>query len=196
MKKILLLISVLLLNACASVAPHENVDILKKEHKIEKYKSFYVLYPENGDEYTYIKQEHTKNEQSAEQVVNIFKTKFNGSFGSLYVGKQGLSLEEGFKDAALRGDDYLITLNINIWQDSFYLNCVAPLAQGSNRDKGKDYDIADVNIRIYDVKTKQMIDNQNLYNAGCPVVVLNIPFGKNSPEARFKEVLDNWFRNI
>ncbi len=199
MKKILLLISVLFLNACVAVWPREDVNILKRESKIEKYKSFYVLYPENGDEYTYFLQERTKNEKSAKQVVSVFQQKFDKKLGNLYVGKQGLSLEEGFKEASLRGDEYLIALNINVWQDSFYMHCVAGVSnRGIPADVlEKDYDIADVNIRIYDVKTKQLLNNQNVYNAGCPVVLFNvIPLGKNSPKSRLNSALDDWFDNI
>lgn len=196
MKKIIIFLSLIVIAGCTWVGTIEKVKTIHTGDSINQNASFYMIFPKNGVEQTYFTQTREENEESSAEAVSVFYNKFHKRFGSLTVTQTNLSLEEGFKQAKLRGDKYLITMEIHEWKDAFYMTC-----RGNNNPNlatnTAAFDSFDISIRIYDVKTKVLLNDQRLQNSGCPIILLGvIPVGKMGPDSRFDDTLDAWYRTL
>lgn len=186
----------LVLSGCTYVGTREAVNPLESQH-INTDKAFYLIYPQNGIQKTYFTANLKENEESASQVVNTFQKKFYEKVGSLTISENNLSLDDGFRIAKARGDDYLINMDINSWKDAFYMTCRPSQQQGATTVLDQALDSADVTISIYDVKTQKLLNRQRVQNSGCPVIFFGVlPLGKMSPSSRFAASLDKWFENL
>lgn len=196
MKKIFIFLSLIVIAGCTWVGTVENVKTVHTGGAINLNASFYMIYPQNGAERTFYTQTREENEDSAAEAVSVFYNKFHKNFGSLTVTQTHVSLEEGFKQAKLRGDKYLISMEIHEWKDAFYMTC-RTTANPNLPTNTAAYDSLDVSIRVYDAKTKVLLNDQRIQNSGCPIVLLGvIPFGKMGPDSRFDDTLDIWFNTL
>jgi hypothetical protein len=193
MKKNLIALGLILVLAnCTFVRKRANVNILGKSDSVNMSSSFYLNYPKNGVEETYVLKKFEENKTSAEEVVASFKKFFAGKVGGLTVGSSNLSLDKAFEEAEIKGDNYLVDMEINEWKDASY-----PLCRGDNKGNVQTLDKADVTIYIYHVKTKQLINKQRLTSSGCPTVFFAfIPLGINNPAGHFAELLQKWIKTI
>lgn len=190
---LLLIVVALMMNGCSMVGKERKVDILNKTGQAVIGNSYLLIYPKNGVEEDFITKKSVVNENSAEEVVKLFKDKFIKTFGSLTVSEENMNLEKGFKEAKLRGSNYLIDIEINEWKDASNLFC-------KYDDKSKKVmtkDSADVTISVYDVASKAIINKQRLVGNGCPTLLLNIiPVGASEPESYFSDLLDEWIKTL
>lgn len=196
MKKIFIFLSLIIIAGCTWVGTVENVKTLHTKGTINPSASYFMIYPKNGTERSFFTQAPEENKDSAAEVSSVFYNKFHKHLGSLTVTENNISLEEGFKQANLRGDNYLISMDIHDWKDAFYMSCRGTNNQNVETNSAA-FDSLDVSIRIYDVKTKALLNDQRLQNSGCPMVILAfIPIGKMSPSSRFDESLNVWFKSL
>lgn len=196
MKKIFIILSLIVIASCTWVGTVEKVQTVYATDTINPNASFYMIYPQNGTGGEYYTQTREEIEESANEAVSVFYNKFHKNFGSLTVTPTHLSLEEGFKQAKLRGDKYLITMEIHEWKDAFYMTCRDDTNSNLSANTAA-FDSLDISIRIYDVNTKAILNNQRLQNGGCPVVLLGvIPLGKMGPDSRFDDTLDVWYKAL
>lgn len=196
MKKIFILLSLIVIAGCTWVGTVENVKTVYTGGTINPNAGFYMIYPQNGAERTFYTQTREENEDSAAEAVSVFYNKFHKNFGSLTVTQTYVSLEEGFKQAKLRGDKYLISMEIHEWKDAFYMTCRTN-ANPNLPTNTAAFDSLDVSIRVYDTKTKALLNDQRLQNSGCPIVLLGVvPLGKMGPDSRFDDTLDIWFNTL
>lgn len=183
MKKIFIFMSLIIIAGCTWMGTVESVKIVHIGGIVNPNAGFYMIYPQN-----------TEQGDMAE-AVSVFYNKFHQSFGTLTVTQTHIPLEEGFKQAKLQGDKYLISMEIHEWKDAFYMTCSNN--NSKQTAKGASVDSLDVSIRVYDVKTKALLNDQRLQNSGCPFVLLGIvPIGKMGPDSRFDDVLDTWFNTL
>lgn len=196
MKKCYLIICLtLLLNACTFVSTTKNVKVFNKDDSIGFENTFFLNYPKNGFEESYFTKKLKENKNSAKNVVDIFKQKMNDSFGNLYISNKNLSLQDAFEEAKLRGDNYLIDMQIITWKDASYILCRPTQSQGTTEVLTKDS--VEIVISIYDVNSKILLNRQKLIENGCPIVFFGfIPVGKNSPHSHFKSLLNEWIKSL
>lgn len=195
MKKIFIFMSLIIIAGCTWVGTVESVKTIHTGGSVNPNAGFYMIYPRNEMEKAYDDQAFEDDKNSATKAVGVFYNKFHKAFGALTVTQTHIPLEEGFKQAKLRGDKYLISMEIHDWIDVFYMTC------RNNNPKqtanAASVDRLDVSIRVYDVKTKALLNDQRLQNSGCPFVLLGIiPVGKMGPDSRFDDALDTWFNTL
>lgn len=199
MKKICLFICLILISACTYVGKERNVNIVSKKEGVANNKSFYVIYPENGTYQTLFRKKIVENKDSAKEVMKVFEKKLKEKIKNITTSASNLDLKTGFEKAKENNSDYLIQMDINNWKDSTYFMC-RPYNDGSGivkEPRQEEKDSLDIVIYIYDVKTKELINKQELVGNGCPIILLNlIPVGTNSPEGYLKELLDDWSKTI
>jgi hypothetical protein len=193
MKKNLIVLGLILaLSNCTFVGKKTSVNILNKSDSINLSSSFYLNYPKNGVEETYVLKKFKENKTSAEEVIASFKKFFARRVGGLTMGNSNLPLNKAFKEAKRKGDNYLIDIKINEWKDASYFLC-----KPDNKGDIQTLDKADVTVYIYHVRTKQLVNKQRLTSSGCPTVLLSfIPLGVNSPEGHFAKLLQKWIKTI
>ncbi len=200
LKLVALFVFATIIQSCSFMIDDHHRSIIKNDKPVEKKDSFYLIYPKNGYEYNfpYIKLE--ENKQSAAEFVDTFNMSMAQKLGTLEISNKNISLEEGLKNAKLAGIKYLVDANISYWKDASYITCatnsnVYYLDSSSKQNKEiqqKTYDKLDVVLKVYDVETSALINEQRLFSAGCPTVVAYIPIGKSSPSDRLKESLYVW----
>ncbi|MDR1160317.1 MAG: DUF4823 domain-containing protein [Syntrophomonadaceae bacterium] len=189
-KTALILAGSLLLGGCHSVIPSKKIGKFEQDKRIDTGSSFYMIQPKDGHEITFFKGERAENKGSAKEAAGVFFNKFHKKFGSLVRSEQNFPIAQGLEEAKARGDKYLITLDIEEWNDEFYMACTG--ANGSTKR-----DSIDISVQIYDVQTGELLNKQRMQNAGCPTILLNIiPIGTMGPKGRFSDSLDTWFKNI
>ncbi len=189
----LLVFLAFMINGCSMVSKERKVDILSKSSKAVIGNSYYLIYPKNGVEQDFLTKKSVVNENSAEEVVKLFKAKFIKTFGNLKVSDTNMNLEKGLKEAKLTGNNYLIDIEINEWKDASYLFC--QVDKKTNQVMSRDS--ADITISVYDVASKTIINKQRLVGNGCPTLWFNmIPVGPSQPEEYFSDLLDDWIKSI
>lgn len=189
MKKFVCL-ATLLLSACGTsninVKPISNVST-----RPEADKSFYMALPQNGKEWPVFGFDMVEAEDSgkdvAEQMFSFMKQRG-------YVVTLGTVTEtekEALKSAAANHTDYMLYPKVNIWNDPMPETC-------RYYDNKQDVDEADIDVIIYDMKTKKVLNSYNISAHGCPYVFklngLLIPFGTMSPEGQFDKGLQEWIK--
>jgi hypothetical protein len=187
----LFIISALMINGCSTFSMESNVDILSKSSKAVIGNSFYLIYPKNGFQEDFITHKQVENQDSAKEVVKIFRDRFFKTFGSLTVGDANTDLEKGLQQAKLNGSNYLINIEIAEWKDASYFACKC---DSTGRLMSKDS--VDLTISVYDVAAKTIINKQRLVGNGCPTLLLYIPIGKSNPEDYLSPLLDEWMKSI
>lgn len=198
MRKIYLMLFILMANGCAWVGTTESIRSFNEKEAINTQSSFYLLYPKNGHEKGYFTGNLAENKNSAKEAVDVFYKKYHKTFGTLTIGKEGETLEEAFKIAGMKGDEYVLSIDIFDWKDAFYMTCVGSTnRQGAPETNNNAFDSVDVALQVYDVKTKKLLNKQRLSNNGCPVVFLGvIPIGTMGPKGRFSASLAKWENNL
>lgn len=198
-KYIVLLLVFVLFCGCTSVGTKKSLGKFEQDQKIDTAASFYLLLPKDGHEIAYFSGKRTENKGSGAEVADVFFNKFHKSFGSIVKSAEVLSVTQGLEEARARGDKYMITFDINEWNDEFYMTC-KPYTSGSGNAANMQVlktDSLDVSVQVYDVATGALLNKQRLQNAGCPTIFLGfIPVGKMGPKGRFKSSLDEWAKNI
>ncbi|GAB7140859.1 hypothetical protein RsTz2092_08120 [Deferribacterales bacterium RsTz2092] len=194
MRKALILIATVVLSGCSFYSgPERLVAFDTAVGKVDMKKSFFLAYPEDGKQLTFLSKEEI-NTASAEEVIDAFSSRFSKTFGTLATGKKGAGLENSFKEAQLRKDDYLVAFDITYWKDSPYLTCNP---QNNKPPVEALLDKLDVTITVYNVADETIVNRQRVQSEGCPIVLLGfIPLGANSPTARFQKSLDVWYKNV
>jgi hypothetical protein len=198
-KNISVLAVLLLICGCTFVATKKDLGKFEQDKKIDTAKSFYMILPKDGHEISYFTSKRVENKNSAEEASDVFFNKFHKEFGSLVKSDKNISISEGLQEAKARGDDYMITFDIDEWNDEFYMTC-KPYTSGSGNATTTSVlktDSLDISIQVYDVKTGELLNKQRLANSGCPTILLGvIPIGTMGPKGRFKSSLKDWVKNI
>ncbi|MCE3255180.1 MAG: hypothetical protein K0R25_674 [Rickettsiaceae bacterium] len=199
LKRLLIILSLLLtISNCTWVGTVKNIRTFDENNKVNIKDSFYLIYPKNGFQKTMITKKLEENHDSAKEVVDVFRSKLSEVVNELSIGDKNIDLNQGFKDADLKGSKYLIDITINEWKDAFYMMCAAPhTGQSYGSSEPVTLDTVDLTIFVYDVKTKSLVNKQRIENRGCPIVFLAfIPVGKNSPSSRLESMIPDWFKNL
>lgn len=191
-------ISILILLAnCTWVGTNKQIKVFNKDSAIDVQSSFYLNYPKNGFEKTMFTRQLEENPQSAKEVVDVFRSNLSEKFGQLTINDRHLKLDEAFKEAALKGHQYLIDIEIAQWKDASYFLCSSYQSPSGQFNEPTTLDTVDLTILIYDVKTRNLLNKQTIDNRGCPIVIMGtIPVGKNSPSSRFASMLREWQNNL
>ncbi|MBM3590547.1 MAG: DUF4823 domain-containing protein [Alphaproteobacteria bacterium] len=191
-----LLIS-LFVTSCTWVGTSKQIRVFNKDNPINTQSSFYLNYPKNGFQKTFLTKNLEENPDSAKEVVATFRNGLSEKLGQLTIGEKNLKLDEVFKEASTRGSQYLIDIEIAQWKDASYFLCASSQSPNGQFNEPASIDTVDLTISIYDVKTKKLLNKQTIDNRGCPIVIGGmIPVGKNSPSSRLSSMLADWLNNI
>ena len=182
---------------CTWVGTNKQIKISSKDNPVNIRGSFYLNYPKNGFQKTFITRELKENPKSAKEVVGTFENSLSKKLGQISIGEKNLNLEEAFKEASLKNSQYLIEIEIYQWKDASYFLCASHQSPGGQFNEPASIDTVNLAILVYDVKTKKLLNKQTIDNKGCPIVIGGmIPLGKNSPSSRLSSMLGDWLNNI
>jgi hypothetical protein len=182
------------MSACTYVGKYRKVDIVSKKNSINLSEGFYMIYPKDGHKKTYFTSSKVESKNSAKEFMKVFKKEFK-HVGHLAVSPENMDLTAGFKSAKANGSKYLIDTKIIEWKDAFYMAC-RPSTTGGAGTQVLTKDAVDIQISIYDVNTKELLNQQRLVSNGCPIVFAFFPIGTNSPEGHLKKVLREWKKTL
>jgi len=192
----ILLVS-LFISSCTWVGTSKQIKVFNKDNPINTQSSFYLNYPKNGFQKTILTQNLEENPDSAKEVVNTFRNALSEKLGQLTIGENNLKLDEAFKDALSKGNQYLIDIEISQWKDASYFLCASSQSKNGQFNEPTSMDTVDLTIFVYDIKTNKLLNKQTIDNRGCPIVIGGmIPIGKNSPSSRLSPMLIDWLNNI
>lgn len=187
----------LLLANCTWVGTSKQIKVFNKDNPVNTHSSFYLNYPKNGFQKTFLTNKLDENFDSAREVVDTFRSGLSEKMGQLTISGSNLKLDEAFKEASLRGSQYLIDIDIAQWKDASYFLCASSQNRNGQFNEPTSLDTVDLTIFVYDVKDKKLINKQTIDNRGCPIVIGGmIPIGKNSPSSRLSSMLGDWLNNI
>ncbi|MGV3278634.1 DUF4823 domain-containing protein [Rickettsiales bacterium LUAb2] len=190
-RNIFLLLLFFIVSGCAFTLTKKEINKLEKTQNIDTKASFYLMYPQDGDEYTFFTDQLQKSIDSGTSVEKVFAEKLSPKVGFLRLGSKDETLEDALKKAKLQGDKYLINIDIKEWHNASYLTCNTSGNRESMRDK------LDIIIKVYNTQTGEILNKQELKNSGCNMVLLNyIPISKSSPDSRLNSMLEAWFNNL
>ncbi|MDR0646498.1 MAG: DUF4823 domain-containing protein, partial [Elusimicrobiota bacterium] len=183
-----------LICGCTFVGTRKEHIKFEQDKKIDTSSSFYLILPEDGHEISYFKENRVENKGSGKEAADVFFKKFYKNFGSLVMSKNNITISKGLEEAKIRGDKYMITLDVIEWNDEFYMTCIPAKP---NTVQAQKTDSVDVSIQVYEVATGELLNKQRLQNAGCPTIFFGvIPIGTMGPKGRFNSSLNNWAKNI
>ena len=196
MNKLLTAVPIVLLGACSYTLPNSNVQPFAESKKVDANRNFWIAMPQDGKQLALFGTELHPSEDSGSDAQKAFGKAVSKKLGRVTLAKAPATTAENLKAAKANGDDYMISMDVHEWKDSFYFNCPRP-NQNSGGIGKNGLDTADVTVFVYDVKSGSVVNKQRLTKSGCPAILFNfIPVGTNSPEGRFSEMLSDWHKDV
>ena len=198
MTKLWFLLMPIMLSAC--VASHTKVGKLLENNKsIDKDAGYYLAISKDEEADDKKAQNTEENNRAVSTTIFEYMTKkgFNISMAD------GVETEkEALLSAKQLGFSNMIYPKVNDWRDVSYIGCGGRQGQlniglmlklDDEIDKtDKSRDEADIDLFIYDVNSRDVVNSYNLYSMGCTIVIGFIPIGTMSPEGHLEKALDRW----
>ncbi len=197
MKYILVLITALFLNGCAS--HYVNVKpIAEQPIKPDIEKSFYLAWPNDGREKSFFTLDWQTNEGSGREVAEIIYNYLRDKGWTVIIGNMPETQKQALESAEKHKTAYMLYPQLNIWNDPSPGSCryttVYDYRETEVQDR-RNADEADITIFVYNMKDKKILNSYLINAYGCPHVVNNfLPIGTYTPEGQFKRALEEWYK--
>lgn len=187
MKRLLILMMVSFISGCAS--HYVNVKPIAEEPgKPDVQKSFYLAWPNDGREKGFFTLNWQANEGSGREVVEIMQDYLKNKGWTVVVGNVPETQKQALESAEKNRTAFMIYPELNIWNDPSSGACYAY----EERER-RNADEADVNIFVYDMRSKKVLNSYEVNIYGCPHIVNGFPIGTYTPEGQFRHALEKWY---
>jgi hypothetical protein len=183
------------LAGCTYSLPNTALKPFPEAEKLSSAKFVYVVTPKDGRQLAFLSDSLEPSEGSGRAAAETFADEMGGKFSKIAIGPNA-KFEDALKAARATKSDYMLTMDVHEWKDSFYMNCQSTQSAGGAVQGPRDNvrDTADVTLYLYSTDSGKLVNKQRLTKRGCPAIVLGfIPVGSNSPEGRFGQVLGDWY---
>jgi len=191
MKNFSFLFLLMLLSSCVYRTGVKEISVLTANNYIKSDSSFYIAIGSDGKSIPFWATSNPdvaigSGKEISDETYKVFLTKEKKTIQA----NQFESEAEALKSAKLKGVDYLVYPQGEIWDDSnYYMNCT------NVNSLGKFAHTATINLAVYDVKTEQIVNYKRLSIKGCPAVITpGIPIGTMSVHARYRDLLKTWMQ--
>lgn len=180
MQKLTLIAFALLMAGCEAVHAPRGIKNVTAQDVILPSKPMYVAVGPNGTRKTLLNQTEDAKNSGAEAADVVYEQVLRYQPRTV----KGAAFEtekQAIESARAKGMGYVVYSRVNEWTDANYLTCGE-----------KYYDRMSVDIAIYDAESGKAVRLDNLYDGGCPIKILSIPFGTSSMKGRLENVFSIW----
>lgn len=154
--------------------PDQNyVNIVKPGPTLDGALSLYVIFPKD------FAVDGATQKNSAQLVGEKLVAEFQKNKGNVLFSKKYLSLDDGFTAASSAKAAYLVTTAITKWDDNI-------------PEINTDVDHGEIALSVYDVKSKELVQQALIGGSGGNVTVDSIPMGFHGPEDCLVKGLASW----